>query len=62
MYWGVTAYPVPHFTNTDDLIKGVDGMLAKLGYAQKGTKVIIVASHPPSLSGKTNFMKIHTVC
>lgn len=62
MYWGVTASPVQHFTNTDDLIKGVDGMLAKLGYAQKGTKVIIVASHPPSISGKTNFMKMHTVC
>jgi pyruvate kinase len=61
MYWGVKAYPVKHFTNTDDLLKGVDDMLVKLGCAKKGTKVVIVASHPPSVSGKTNFMKIHTV-
>ena len=61
MYWGVKAYPVQHFINTDDLLKGVDDMLVKLGCAKKGTKVVIVASHPPSVSGKTNFMKIHTV-
>jgi pyruvate kinase len=59
IYWGVTAYPVEHFINTDDLIRGVDSMLMKLGYAKKGDRIIIVASHPPSVSGKTNLMKMH---
>ncbi|MDD5245684.1 MAG: pyruvate kinase alpha/beta domain-containing protein, partial [Syntrophorhabdaceae bacterium] len=59
IYWGVTAYPVEHFINTDDLIRGVDSMLVKLGYAKKGDRIIIVASHPPSVSGKTNLMKMH---
>ncbi|OPY72953.1 MAG: Pyruvate kinase [Syntrophorhabdus sp. PtaU1.Bin058] len=59
LYWGVTAYPVEHFANTDDLIRGVDSMLVKLGCAKRGDRVVIVASHPPSVSGKTNLMKIH---
>lgn len=59
LYWGVTPFPVEHFVNTDDLIRGVDSTLVKLGYAKKGDRVIIVASHPPSVSGKTNLMKMH---
>ncbi len=59
IYWGVTPIPVEHFVNTDDLIQGVDSTLARLGYAKKGDRVIIVASHPPSVSGKTNLMKMH---
>ncbi len=59
LYWGVTPSPVEHFVNTDDLIRGVDSTLVKLGYAKRGDRVIIVASHPPSVSGKTNLMKMH---
>ncbi|HVN96714.1 MAG TPA: pyruvate kinase [Syntrophorhabdaceae bacterium] len=61
MYWGVTAYCLKHFTDTDSLIRGVDGMLVKLGHAKAGARILIVASHPPSISGKTNFMKLHIV-
>jgi pyruvate kinase len=32
-----------------------------LGYAKVGDRVIIVASLPPSTSGKTNFVKMHEI-
>ena len=32
-----------------------------IGKAAPGDRVVIVASLPPSLSGKTNFMKIHEI-
>ncbi len=61
MYWGVIPHLVRHLENTDVLINEVDTLLIKLGYAKTGDKVIIVASHPPSTSGRTNFMKMHEV-
>ncbi|MCX5807548.1 MAG: pyruvate kinase [Proteobacteria bacterium] len=62
LYWGVSPYYVKHIESTDEMINEVDSLLVKLGYAKKGDRIIIVASHPPSISsGKTNFMKMHVV-
>jgi len=61
LYWGVRPHFVKPLKSTDELIKEVDCLLVQLGYAKKGNRVIIVASLPPSTSGKTNFMKIHII-
>jgi pyruvate kinase len=62
LYWGVNPHFVKHMQNTDEMINEVDSLLVKLGYAKKGDRIVIVASHPPSISsGKTNFMKMHVV-
>ena len=61
MYWGVTPHFVKHLDNTDEMINEVDSLLIKSGYARHKDRIIIVASHPPSISGKTNFMKMHEV-
>ena len=47
--------------NTDELIREVGRYMMLIGKAAPGDRVVIVASLPPSLSGKTNFMKIHEI-
>ena len=61
LYWGVVARPVRRLENTDDMISEVDGLLVKAGQAAPGDRVVVVGSHPPAISGKTNFLKIHEV-
>jgi pyruvate kinase len=61
LYWGVLPQLVKYLENTDQLINEVDSLLRVSGYAADGDRIIIVASHPPSVSGKTNFMKLHVV-
>jgi len=62
LYWGIIPHYVKHIDNTDEIIKEMDTLLIKSGYAEKGDKIIIVASHPPAISaGRTNFMKMHLV-
>jgi len=61
IYWGLKAHFVRHLESTDELINEVDILLIKLGYAKVGDRVIIVASLPPSISGKTNFVKMHEI-
>lgn len=61
LYWGVVAHSVQQLRNTDKMINEVGSLLIKLGYAIPGDRVVIVGSHPPSIAGKTNFVKIHEV-
>jgi pyruvate kinase len=61
IFWGVKPHLVGFLENTDRLINEVDSLLKTSGYAAKGDRIIIVASHPPSIAGKTNFMKMHEV-
>ena len=61
IYWGVRAHFVRHLESTDELVNEVDSLLIKLGYAEVGDRVIIVASLPPSTSGKTNSVKMHEI-
>lgn len=59
IYNGVIPYFVRNLTNTDEMIKEVNAFILKNKLADKGDKVIIVASHPVSSTAKTNFVKIH---
>ncbi len=61
LYRGVFPYLVEPMKSTDEMINEVDKLLARLKYAKKGDSVIIVASHPLSLTGKTNIMKLHII-
>jgi len=61
IYWGVIPYMVRHMENTDQLVNEVESALVRSGYAKLGDRIVIVASLPPSISGKTNFMKIHEI-
>jgi len=61
IYWGVIPYLVRHMENTDELVNEVESALVRSGQAKPGDRIVIVASLPPSISGKTNFMKIHEI-
>jgi pyruvate kinase len=61
LYWGVFPHLVNPIKNTDEMVNKVDTLIIDLKQANKGDRIIIVASHPPSLTGKTNFMKMHVV-
>jgi pyruvate kinase len=61
IYWGVVPFLIRHMDNTDELINEVESALIRTGYAKAGDRIVILASLPPSISGKTNFMKIHEI-
>jgi len=61
IYNGVIPHIVKNFTNTDDMIKEVNGFMLKNALASYGEKVIIVAGHPVVSTAKTNFIKVHVV-
>ncbi|MBA4389487.1 MAG: pyruvate kinase [Syntrophus sp. (in: bacteria)] len=61
LYWGVFPHLVKRMENTDEMVNKVDTLVIGLKQARKGDRIVIVASHPPSLAGKTNFMKMHIV-
>jgi pyruvate kinase len=61
LYWGVIPYKVDGLGDSDQLIRLLDRMLIKLGYAVAGDKLVLVASLPLLVGGATNFMKIHAV-
>jgi pyruvate kinase len=61
LYRGVSPHLIKPMKSTDDMVSKVDALLLKFKYARKADKIVIVASHPPSLTGKTNFMKLHIV-
>lgn len=61
LYWGVLPHLVEPIKSTDEMVYIVDTLIIDLEQAKKGDRIVIVASHPPSLAGKTNFMKMHIV-
>jgi pyruvate kinase len=61
LYWGVLPHFAKHMKNTDEMVNEVDRLLTRFRYAKRGDTVVIVASHPLSLTGKTNFMKLHII-
>lgn len=61
IYWGVIPFLVRYMENTDELINEVGSYLLRTNHAVPGDRVVIVASLPLSISGKTNFLKIHEI-
>jgi pyruvate kinase len=61
LFWGVTARLMRPLENTDEMVFEVEKALLKDGFAKNGDVIVIIASSPLSLRGKTNLMKIHRI-
>lgn len=61
LYWGVTPRLMRPLQNTDEMVFEVEKALLKDKFAKNGDVIVIIASSPLSLRGKTNLMKIHRI-
>jgi pyruvate kinase len=59
--WGVSAFEVPSFEHTDQMIHGVDAVLRGNSLAQDGDTVVIVSGAPMGRAGTTNQILVHKV-
>lgn len=62
LYWGVNPYVMKLPGNTDEMISKSEKVLLKNGIVRKGDSIVIIASSPFALGGKTNIMKLHKIC
>jgi len=61
LYWGVMPQIMKFPHSTDEMISETEKMLLKKGIVKKGDSIVIIATSPFALGGKTNIMKIHKV-
>jgi pyruvate kinase len=61
LYWGVSPHIMRFPRSTDDMIAESEKALLKKGLAKKGDSIVIIATSPFALGGKTNIMKLHKV-
>jgi pyruvate kinase len=59
--WGVHAYKVPMFANSDEVILGTDKVLAARGLAKPGEAVVIVSGAPMGIAGTINQVQVHRI-
>ncbi len=61
LYWGTDPYVMKFPGNTDEMISESEKILLQKGLAKKGDAIVIIASSPFELGGKSNIMKLHKV-
>lgn len=61
LYWGVTPQIIKLPRSTDEMIFESEKALFKKGLLMKGDSIVIIATSPFALGGKTNIMKLHKV-
>ncbi|UCH82509.1 MAG: pyruvate kinase [Nitrospiraceae bacterium] len=61
LYWGVHPHIMKIPDNTDEMISTSEKVLLKNRIVRKGDSIVIIASSPFALGGKTNIMKLHKV-
>lgn len=61
LYWGVLPYIMRFPHSTDEMIVESEKALLKKGIVKKGDSIVIIATSPFTLGGKTNIMKLHRV-
>jgi pyruvate kinase len=61
LFWGIRPYVMKFPDNTDEMIFESEKALLKKGIAKKGQSIVIIASSPFAMGGKTNIMKLHKV-
>ena len=61
LVWGVQPVLVEGFEHTDEMIQSTVEAACKLGIVSWGDAIVITAGIPFGGSGKTNFLKVHTV-
>jgi pyruvate kinase len=59
--WGVDSQIVAFVNHTDEMFEQVDVAMLKLGKAQLGDLVVIVAGSPPGTPGSTNTLRVHQI-
>ena len=59
--WGVQPYVVEKPANTDEMFKLANDEVKKLGFANEGDQIIVIAGLPVGKKGTTNMMRIQTV-
>jgi len=61
LYWGVNPLVMKLPGNSDEMISVSEKVLLDNGIVRKGESIVIIASSPFTLGGKTNIMKLHKV-
>jgi pyruvate kinase len=61
LYWGVSPYIMKFPDNTDEMINESEKTLLKKRIVKKRDDVVIIASSPFALGGKSNILKLHKV-
>lgn len=61
LYWGVDAVAAGEMTDTETMMRVVDGMLLARGLAAPGNVIIVVAGTPLAIGGRTNLLRLHRV-
>jgi pyruvate kinase len=61
LYWGVTPHLMKFPNSTDAMISETERVLLKKRIVKKGDTIVIIATSPFALGGKSNIMKLHKV-
>jgi pyruvate kinase len=61
LFWGISPYVMPFPDTTDKMISESEIALLQTSIVKKGDSIVIIASSPFPLGGKTNIMKLHKV-
>ncbi len=61
LYWGITPQIMKFPGSTDEMISETEKALLKKDIVKKGDSIVIIATSPFTLGGKTNIMKLHKV-
>lgn len=61
LYWGITPFVMKFPHNTDEMINESEKELRQRKLARKDDSIVIIASSPFTLGGKSNIMKLHKV-
>ncbi|MDR2565722.1 MAG: pyruvate kinase [Bifidobacteriaceae bacterium] len=59
--WGVSAFEVPNFEHTDQMIHGTDTVLRAHSLGRDGDTVVIVSGAPMGMTGTTNQILVHRI-
>ncbi|MDR1443214.1 MAG: pyruvate kinase [Bifidobacteriaceae bacterium] len=59
--WGISAFQVPSFEHTDQMIYGTDTVLRARGLGRDGDTVVIVSGAPMGMAGTTNQILVHRI-
>jgi pyruvate kinase len=59
--WGISAFEVPSFEHTDQMIYGTDTVLRAHSLGRDGDTVVIVSGAPMGMTGTTNQILVHKI-
>ncbi len=57
--WGVRAWTTGEYTEIQDLLDAVDGIIGREQLANRGDRMIVVYGSPMGIPGKTNTLQVH---